>query len=76
MWGKKVWDANGSPVQDEAEEKTKHCKHCKKVLAVKEFNRNKYSADGFNFYCRTCTNDYRRKREHEFVQGASSRHGS
>ena len=38
----------------------KTCSHCKKSLAISEFYREKRSGDGFQSWCRKCTNEYRK----------------
>lgn len=43
--------------------KNKVCTKCDKSKQVQEFYKNSGTKDGYNYYCKTCFNDYRSKRK-------------
>jgi len=69
------WDANGSPVIDEDQKKT--CKECRKSFALSCFDKNKFSRDGLNYYCKSCVEEHRAmKGRKAYTQHEHTSHGS
>jgi len=34
--------------------KTKKCSKCREIKSISEFHKDKYSGDGFVYYCKIC----------------------